>query len=289
MLTSLDQGQLPGPESRNVGAPILVFDSGVGGLTILDAIAQRLPGESLVFASDSAAFPYGPKPEDALVDRVHAVLDALVARYAPKLVVVACNTASTVALPRLRSHYTLPIVGVVPAIKPAAQRSQNRRIGLLATPGTVQRPYTDQLIAEFASDCTVVRVGSSELVREAEAKLRGQAPDMALLRALLGPIVAAGADTVVLGCTHFPLLAEELAQAAGTPLMWVDSGEAIARRVSALLTPDGLSQAAAPSRRAAFTRQDTELDALRPALSRYGLDQVDIVTVPDDTATPSER
>jgi len=247
-------------------APILVFDSGVGGLTIVEAIAEALPGAPIVYACDNAAFPYGPKPDDELIDRVHAVLDALVGRFAPRLLVVACNTASTVALPRLRSHYTLPIVGVVPAIKPAARLSTNRVIGLLATPGTVRRPYTDQLIAEFAADCTVVRVGSSELVLAAEQKLRGEAIDPALLRELLQPILAAGADTVVLGCTHFPLLRPELEAAAGRALIWVDSGEAIARRVRDLL-PDDARPAAAGARAAVFTRDDAQVTALGPALA----------------------
>jgi len=263
-----------------VVAPILVFDSGVGGLTIVEAIASALPGAPLVYACDNAAFPYGPKPEDELVDRVHAVLDALVQRFAPRLLVVACNTASTVALPRLRSHYTLPVVGVVPAIKPAARLTRNRVMGLLATPGTVRRPYTDQLIAEFAADCTVVRVGSSELVLAAEQKLRGEPVDAALLRELLRPILDAGADTVVLGCTHFPLLRSELEAAAGRSLTWVDSGEAIARRVRDLL-PD-LASATSPgagSRLAVFTREDAQVAALGPALAARGFGPPGFVAV----------
>lgn len=259
---------------------ILVFDSGVGGLTIVEVIAEALPGMPLVYACDNAAFPYGPKPEAELVDRVHAVLDELVRRFAPRLLVVACNTASTVALPRLRSHYTLPIVGVVPAIKPAARLSKNRVIGLLATPGTVRRPYTDQLIAEFAADCTVVRVGSSELVLAAEQKLRGEPVDPELLRGLLRPIVDAGADTVVLGCTHFPLLRAELQAAAGRELTWVDSGEAIARRVRDLLPGDaGSGAAVAGSRIAVFTRDDAQVAALRPALAARGFGPPSFVKV----------
>src|SRR5690606_22891926 len=149
----------------------------------------------------------------------------------PKLAVVACNTASTVALPRLRSQFALPIVGVVPAIKPAARLSANRIIRLLATPGTVARPYTQKLIDQFAADCEVIRVGSSELVEQAERKLRGEPVDLDLLRRIMAPIIEGGADTVVLGCTHFPLLQQELQLAAGRPLQWVDSGAAIARRV----------------------------------------------------------
>jgi glutamate racemase len=262
-----------------VAAPILVFDSGVGGLTIVEAIADALPGAPLVYACDNAAFPYGPKPEDELCERVHATLDALIARFAPRLVVVACNTASTVALPRLRSHYTLPIVGVVPAIKPAARLSKNRVIGLLATPGTVRRPYTDQLIAEFASDCTVIRVGSSELVLAAEEKLRGATVDADLLRALMRPILDAGADTVVLGCTHFPLLRPELQAAAVRPLIWVDSGEAIARRVRDLLPPVANILPAAATRAVVFTRDDAQVAALCPVLVARGFDPPGFIAI----------
>ncbi len=266
--------------SADSAQPVLVFDSGVGGLTILEALRARLPAESYVYACDNAAFPYGPKPADELTDRVHAVLDALLARYTPKLIVVACNTASTVALPRLRSHYTLPIVGVVPAVKPAAQQSRNRIIGLLATPGTVQRPYTEQLIRDFAADCTLIRVGSSALVEQAERKLRGEAVDAALLRELLQPFLDGGADTIVLGCTHFPLLRDELQRAAGTPLQWVDSGDAIARRVEQLLNEQQLRHTASPcAPLATLTADDNGARALWPSLQQRGFERMEIVDI----------
>lgn len=262
-------------------APILIFDSGVGGLSIHAAIAARLPHENYVYACDNAAFPYGPKPEDELVQRVHDVLDALIARYAPKLVVVACNTASTVALPRLRQHYSLPIVGVVPAIKPAAAISKNKIIGLLATPGTVRRAYTDQLIADFAADCTVIRIGSSELVQIAEKKLRGEAIAIEPLRDLLQPFFAeAVVDTIVLGCTHFPLLRDELRIAAPLPVNWVDSGNAIAARVTSLLDDSGAdTNASAAPPRAVFTRAGGDVDALRYALGERGFAAIDVIEV----------
>lgn len=248
-------------------APILIFDSGVGGLTIHAAIAARLSHENYVYACDNAAFPYGPKPEEELVQRVHDVLDALIAQYAPKLLVVACNTASTVALPRLRQHYTLPIVGVVPAIKPAAQLSKTKIIGLLATPGTVRRAYTEQLIRDFAADCTVIKVGSSELVHSAEAKLRGAAVDIEQLRTLMRPFFdpSQSVDTIVLGCTHFPLLKEELAAAAPHAVDWVDSGAAIAERVVSLLG-NATRPPADATNTAVFTRPGTDVDALGDAL-----------------------
>ncbi|MET0378732.1 MAG: glutamate racemase [Spongiibacteraceae bacterium] len=268
-------------------APILIFDSGVGGLSIHAAIAARLPQENYVYACDNACFPYGPKPEEELVQRVHDVLDALIERYAPKLLVVACNTASTVALPRLRQHYTLPIVGVVPAIKPAAQLSKNKIIGLLATPGTVRRAYTDQLIRDFAADCTVMKIGSSELVFIAEAKLRGDAVDIAQLRRLMQPFFdsphfssAGDVDTIVLGCTHFPLLKDELAAAVPHTVNWVDSGTAIAERVLSLLGDVATPAAGADViNTAVFTRAGADVDALRGALLQRAFAHTDILPV----------
>lgn len=212
---------------------VLVFDSGVGGLSVLEEIRRRIPCCTYVYACDNEAFPYGTKTEDELVARVDAVLKALIARIDPEIVVIACNTASTVALPRIRAHFQKPVVGVVPAIKPAAQLSKTRVIGLLATPATINRPYTQQLIDEFAPDCTIIRVGSSELVTIAEQKLRGKAPDPARLRHILAPFFDdPRTDTLVLACTHFPLLKTELQQVSARPVAWVDSGEAIARRVA---------------------------------------------------------
>lgn len=270
--------------SSDADAPLLIFDSGVGGLSIHAAIAAQLPAVPVVYACDNAAFPYGPKPEPALVERVHAVLAALIERYRPRLVVVACNTASTVALPRLRSQFAVPIVGVVPAIKPAAALTRSGIVGLLATPGTVARPYTDQLIADFAAHCTVVKLGTTELVEWAEAKLQGLPVALPALRELLTPLFAhpAGpADTVVLGCTHFPLLLEELQAAVPQPVLWVDSGDAIARRVASLLDLQPASPAATPpAPLAVFTALTPAVEALRPALAQRGFERIALLDLP---------
>lgn len=262
-------------------APVLVFDSGVGGLSILADIATALPAQPLVFACDNAFFPYGTKTETELVERVDAVLHALIENLRPQLVVVACNTASTVALPRLRSRFNVPIVGVVPAIKPAAQLSRNRIIGLLATPATVQRPYTDALIREFASDCTVIKVGSRELVQLAEDKLRGARIAPAQLQPILAPFFAdplQQVDTIVLGCTHFPLLREELAAAAPVAVQWLDSGAAIARRVASLLPPASGS-APTPLGDVWMTADTAEASALWPALAARGFHALQFISV----------
>jgi glutamate racemase len=219
--------------------PILVFDSGVGGLTVAAEIAALMPAVPLLYLCDNGYFPYGIKPEAALVDRVASVVGNAVVCHDPRLVVVACNTASTVALPRLRAALALPIVGVVPAIKPAAAVSRNRVIGLLGTQGTVRRRYTQELIDQFAGDCTVIRIGSAELVEMAEAKLRGEAVDLAALAAILAgffaPELGEKADTVVLACTHFPLLKDEMTRIAPSGTVFVDSGAAVAQRVRTVL------------------------------------------------------
>jgi glutamate racemase len=255
----------------------LVFDSGVGGLSVLTEIRARVPGCELVYACDNGAFPYGTKNEGDLVERVDRVLRALVAETAPDIVVIACNTASTVALPRIRTHFHKPVVGVVPAIKPAAKLSRTRVIGLLGTAGTVSRPYTQQLIDEFAADCTVLRLGSARLVEMAEDKLRGMAPNPAELRDIISPlfagpdVVGTNVDTLVLACTHFPLLAAELAAAAPHPVHWVDSGEAIARRVLSLL-PAGGDPAIQPATGfdCWLTAAGADFAALEAGLLRFG-------------------
>jgi len=263
-------------------ATAIVFDSGVGGLSVFDCIAATLPGLRLLYVADNAYFPYGTKEEGALVARVRDLLFGLTERLHPDLIVVACNTASTVALPALRDALAVPIVGTVPAIKPAAQASVSRVIGLLGTPGTVKRQYTQALIAEFAPDCTVLRHGSAELVEMAERKLRGEsiAPS-AIDRALAGLIGQPGGermDTVVLACTHFPLLAAELAAGAPQPLRWIDSGAAIARRVASLLDGTASPRADTPPRHGAvFTARTPAVEKLRPALSLRGLGEIEFM------------
>ena len=253
---------------------VLVFDSGVGGLSILTEIRARIPHCELVYACDNAAFPYGTKGEEELVERVDAVLRALIRQIAPDIVVMACNTASTLALPRIRAHFRNPVVGVVPAIKPAALASRSGVIGLLATPGTVARPYTQRLIDDFASHCTVHRLGSRRLVEIAEDKLRNKLPNPGEMRDIISPLFTdPDLDTVVLACTHFPLLLAELEAAAPRPVQWVDSGEAIARRVLDLLPMNegaGNQQPAAIGFDCWLTAEDDALAELEKGLKAFG-------------------
>jgi glutamate racemase len=261
-------------------APILVFDSGVGGLSVLAPIRALLPGIAVVYAADNAGFPYGTRSEAEIAARVPALLGRLVERYRPRLAVIACNTASTIALGHVRAALDLPVVGTVPAIRPAAAQSLTRVIGVLGTEATVRQPYVDRLSAEFASDCLVLRHGSARLVALAEAKLAGapvSAADVASeLAGLLDQPGGSRIDTVVLACTHFPLLAAELAAAAPRPLGLVDGGAGIARRVAQLLG-DAVPASAALAGRAVFTRADAHVDALAPALKSFGLETIEIL------------
>lgn len=257
---------------------VLVFDSGVGGLSILAELRRRLPQCELVFACDNEAFPYGTKDEQTLTERVDCVLQALIRHVEPDIVVVACNSASTLVLPRIRSHFSKPVVGVVPAIKPAATQSRTKCIGLLGTPGTVKRRYTRQLIADFASDCRVIPVGSSELVALAEKKLCGETTPSDQLQDILAPLLAEPSlDTVVLACTHFPLLREELAAVADRQLNWVDSGEAIARRVHSLLPQLDDELPCRAESLALFTGAYPQ--SLAEGIRRFGCIETDILAV----------
>lgn len=218
---------------------VLVFDSGIGGLSIAGCIHQALPSVSLVYLADSAGFPYGGQPEAVVVERSLWLIGEVLAALPCDIVVVACNTASTVVLPALRAMTDTPVIGVVPAIKPAAALSHNRRIGLLATPATVTRPYLAELIQAHAGDCLIERVGHPDLVCWIERLLSGEELPYEELGSALQPFRDARVDTVVLGCTHYPLVMPLLKELLPEVLHWVDSGEAIARRVAWLLQKAG--------------------------------------------------
>ncbi|MBA4791242.1 MAG: glutamate racemase [Pseudomonadota bacterium] len=232
----------PAVPSVDLRSPtILVFDSGLGGLSVFREVARVRPDARFVYAADTAAFPYGAWSESALTARVAEVMDGLIARYRPDLVVIACNTASTLALPVLRAQHAIPFVGTVPAIKPACATSVSKHISVLATPGTVRRDYTAALIRDFASTCNVALVPSDRLAGLAEAVMNGDPVDDADIRAEIAPcfVRAEGGrtDTVVLACTHYPLILDRLKRLAPWPVTWVDPAPAIARRVASLIGP----------------------------------------------------
>jgi len=259
----------------NASAPLLFFDSGIGGLSVLGPTLKLLPNAPIVYCADSAGFPYGKKTDAELASRIPALLGRLVERFHPRLAVIACNTASTIALDHVRSALDLPVVGTVPAIKPAAEMSKSRVIGVLGTEATVRQPYVDDLAAKFAADCTIVRHGSPELVEIAEAKLAGEEVDGDAVKTAAQPLFDAlggkRIDTVVLACTHFKLLGEEL-RAAFPAVSYVDGGPGIARRI-AYLTQDQSWPSAPSDGRLVFTG----VPARRPpddALARFGLGQI---------------
>lgn len=224
---------------------VLVFDSGVGGFSVAECIHHQLPGAEMIYLADNALFPYGDQPAEVVIERCCRLIGRVLTGIPCDVVVVACNTASTVVLPRLRQTVAAPVVGVVPAIKPAVAVTRNHRIGLLATPATVRRPYLDELVRQFASGCEVVRVGHPALVRWAEELVAGTSPDQVDVNHLLEPLREAGVDTVVLGCTHYPLLLPWLREGLPGHVHWLDSGKAIARRVAYLLDEQGQGMAAA--------------------------------------------
>ena len=219
---------------------ILVFDSGLGGLTVQREIAKARPDARYVYVADDAFFPYGQHTEEALIGRVVPLMGELIDAHRPDLVVIACNTASTLVLSHLRAAYAVPFVGTVPAIKPACARSVSKRVSVLGTSGTVKREYTQTLIREFGGGCIVTLVGSAELAALAEGALGGKGIDDADLFREIAPCFvqdAAGArtDTIVLACTHYPLLLDHLNRIAPWPVAWIDPAPAIARRVVGLI------------------------------------------------------
>lgn len=217
---------------------ILIFDSGMGGLSVYQEIRQQLPNAHYIYCFDNAFFPYSEKNENCLIERAIYICQQISLNYPINLIVVACNTASTVVLPSLRQKFTCPIVGTVPAIKPAAKLSQTKVIGLLATKGTVKRPYVDQLIQLYAQNCQIKRLGSTALVEIAEQKIYGQLIELEQVKETVNQWWnEKNLDTVILGCTHFPLLKQELQLCLPQVKFWLDSGIAIANRVVSLLPP----------------------------------------------------
>lgn len=264
---------------------ILVFDSGVGGLTVLAEVMRLRNDARYLFVADDAGFPYGRLSEDAVVARVNKVMQRLVADFAPDIAVIACNTASTLVLPHLRAAYPeIPFVGTVPAIKPAATASHSQMISVLATPGTVTRDYTHDLVRNYAAHCDVTLVGSTQLAGLAEAYMKGEKVDDDAITAEIAPCFVTKdgkqTDCIVLACTHYPLLLDSFARLALWPVEWIDPAEAIARRVDHVLSEDlGLphQNGAAPAEgphAALFTSGTEPSIALKTALNQRGLTKV---------------
>ncbi|MDT3687591.1 MAG: glutamate racemase [Pseudorhodoplanes sp.] len=252
---------------------ILVFDSGLGGLTVYREVAAARPDAQFVYAADDAAFPYGRFGERELTERVLTVMARLIEQHAPTLIVIACNTASTLVLAELRKNFPVPFVGTVPAIKPACTASQTKLVSVLGTEGTVAREYTRTLIRDFAQGCEVTLVGSKNLAMLAEAHLRGELVGEAAIAGELAPCFVekngVRTDTVVLACTHYPLLLERLQVLAPWPVTFVDPAPAIARRVIDLIGP--ARGANSGTARHYFTSGRPPAGPLAAALAGFGL------------------
>lgn len=260
-------------------APILLFDSGVGGLTVLAELRKLLPDAPVIYAADTAGLPYGEKTEAEIAARVAGLLGRLAERYRPRLITIACNTASTIALGMVRDVLEVPIVGTVPAIKPAAALTRSGTIGLLGTAATIRQRYVDQLEAEFAADKRLLRHAAPELVEAAEAKLRGEPVDPAVFAAaaegLRSQPGGEDIDTVVLACTHFPLVEAELSTALGPDVRFIDGAAGIARRIEFLTRGQPFAREVPDL--ALFTGKAEGFTPLLPALRRLGIDRTESI------------
>ncbi|MCP1439084.1 glutamate racemase [Erwinia persicina] len=279
MAIKLQEGSITSAAATpsNPRPTVLVFDSGVGGLSVCEEIRQLLPDLHYIYTFDNVAFPYGEKSEAFIVERVLEIVTAVTRLYPLSLVVIACNSASTVTLPSLRERFSFPVVGVVPAIKPAARLTRNGVVGLLATRGTVKRPYTHELVKRFAGECKTEMLGSAELVELAEAKLQGKEVPLEQVRQILQPWLRMKEppDTVVLGCTHFPLLADELQQVLPEGTRLIDSGAAIARRTVWLLENESPKVFSEESNLAFCLAMTEQAVQLMPVLRRYGFEKLE--------------
>ena len=258
---------------------ILIFDSGLGGLTVHSAVVKARPDARYIYVADDAFFPYSARHEDDLVARVVALMGELVEAHRPDLVVIACNTASTLVLPQLRARFEGPFVGTVPAIKPACAASTSKLVSVLGTDATVSREYTRALIRDFSNGSEVTLVGSARLAGYAEAELKGTPALDAAIAAEIAPCFVARdgrrTDTIVLACTHYPLLRQRLERLAPWPAAFLDPAPAIARRVLELLGPPKSlgppRDDVAPPARIVFTSGRPPGTTLAAALAGYGL------------------
>lgn len=268
-------------------ARILVFDSGTGGLSVAHALRAQLPDADIVYAADTAAFPYGKWAEVLLVRRILRVMRDLLDLVKPDCVVIGCNTASTLALDVLREEFQVPFVGTVPAIKPAAAQTKTGVIGVLATPGTARREYTKTLIHTYAFHCKVMLHGAPRLAEIAEKKLAGSEVSRAALLAEISPVFrkkgGAHTDVVVLGCTHYPLLLEEMKEVAPWPVEWIDPAPAIARRTASILRDSDKSDArpiGVERDTVILTSQPVDGDRIPAGFASAGFDKLQIADIP---------
>lgn len=255
---------------------MIIIDSGLGGISVVRALRATHPGMPLVYCADTGGFPYGNRTPEDIRTRAASLIRALQTRYPSMPIVLACNTLSTLSLDYLRRIFDVPLVGTVPAIKTAAQRSQTRRFTILATPNTASSQYTQDLIGEFASDCVVDAYGAPNLAAMAESVLLGNHVDLDTIRQELRPAFCDDAygktDCMVLGCTHYPLILSTLIEAAPWHITWIDSSEAIARR--ALSFTD-----VTPATSIAYVTSTEHVEQYRTVFTREGFAETELLTL----------
>ncbi len=261
-------------KAEQATAPLLFFDTGIGGLSILRESQKLMPTAPIIYAADYAGMPYGMKSEEELSTRIPLLLGRLVERYKPQLVTIACNTASTIALDVVRSVLDIPVVGTVPAIKPASQMTNTGVIGLLGTKATIRQPYVDRLAAEFAADKKILRFGAPDLVYAAEARLRDEVPDPKIIAKAVSGLTEQEygdqIDTVILACTHFPLVQDELQKSFVRDIQFIDGSPGIARRIADLTRH--VSWPKSPKNGVFVTTGSVEqLSSYQSALETFGL------------------
>ncbi|MBN6069931.1 glutamate racemase [Aggregatibacter actinomycetemcomitans] len=264
---------------------ILFFDSGVGGFSVYREVKQLLPDYHYLYCFDNAYFPYSEKPEEKIIERTLKICQHIDQMYLPDLIVIACNTASTVVLPALREHFSVPIVGTVPAIKPAAAQTTTKHIGLLATRGTVKRKYLSDLIDKYAADCRVEKIGSTKLVELAERKLHGYPIDLNEIKSeMLTWVTMSDLDCVVLGCTHFPLIKSEIQQCLPQVTYFIDSGAAIAKRVESLLSDVKVRSNNQTNNQVFCTKMLAQEDGLPNLIRSLGFETLSLLNVDSEVS-----
>ncbi|WP_233115101.1 glutamate racemase [Aggregatibacter actinomycetemcomitans] len=264
---------------------ILFFDSGVGGFSVYREVKQLLSDYHYLYCFDNAYFPYSEKPEEKIIERTLKICQHIDQIYLPDLIVIACNTASTVVLPALREHFSVPIVGTVPAIKPAAAKTTTKHIGLLATKGTVKRKYLSDLIDKYAIDCRVEKIGSTKLVELAERKLHGYPIYLNEIKSeVLTWVTMSDLDCVVLGCTHFPLIKSEIQQCLPQVTYFIDSGAAIAKRVESLLSDVKVRSNNQTNNQVFCTKMLAQEDGLPNLIRSLGFETLSLLNVDSEVS-----
>lgn len=253
---------------------MLVLDSGLGGLSVVRALRTLAPELRCDYLADTAGFPYGSRGVDDLQEHAHILMQQVIDTLAPSVIVLACNTLSTLCLESLRAAFSVPFVGTVPAIKVAASLSKTRRFTLLSTPNTAASSYTDDLVSRFAADCVVDRYGAPNLARYAEAVLLGEAVSDDAIAAEVAPCFYDDAhgktDAIILGCTHYPLLAEQLARSAPWHAAWIDSSDAIARRALSQMQGAG-------GQGNAYVTGEAQITRYRPVFAAEGFEDTRVL------------